>query len=187
MTKRRGKWADRRLFFLILLWIACAAVYGLGCRSQAQALRQLQASLEPLNKQVEGYGSVIVQMQDLQGKIAELEEKRKNLARQRVGPEMTARLIQQIAQLAQESQVVIEGLEPLERTSAPGALPAGVEKVSFQVRLRSGYEAFGEFLGRLDSLSAVFTVDRMTLRARSSNPPEGTLQIDLLMGAYGLT
>ena len=173
---------------LITVGASCVillATWGGMYRPSRWQMRQARQELAPLLIQLTEYQEMVRREPNPDKAIEALQDRIRRFNERASRREEVPRIVQRLSQNIGTLDIELSGITPRDDLKAAGTLPEGVSKVFIEVRLRCPYQALGQYLEKLNELTALFTVEDLKI---IKNPKEPTtiLDVELILSTYVL-
>ena len=179
---------DKHRPLLIAVGGSCvilALAWGLLYVPNRRKVQEFRRELEPLLTQAGQYQQMVQREPNPDKAIEALQVRIRRFNERASRREEIPRIVQQLSQNASPLDIEVVGISPREDLKAPGSLPEGVSKVYMEVKLRCPYKALGQYIERLNTLAALFTVEDLKI-TRDLKEPTSVLGVELILSTYVL-
>ena len=179
---------EKQRALLITVGLSCTIIFAtwwvlyLPSRRLIGAQRQ---ELEPLAAQLAQYQQMVQREPNPDKAIEALQVRIRRFNERASRREEIPRIVQQLSQNTGPLDIEVVGITPREDLKVQGTLPEGVSKVFLEVRLRCPYKALGQYIERLNALTALFTIEDLKI-SKDPKEPTGVLGVELIVSTYVL-
>ena len=180
-------WEKQRAI-LITVGVSCVILlltWGVLYAPNHRLIKQYRLDLEPLQTKLTQYQQMVQREPNPDKAIESLQDRIRRFNEKASRREEIPRIVQQLSQNIGSLDIEVVGITPREDLKAGGTLPEGVSKVFMEVKLRCPYQALGDYLDKLNTLTALFTVEDLKV-TRDPKEPTNVLGIELVLSTYVL-
>lgn len=165
--------------------VILASTWGLMYVPNRRKVQEFRRELGPLLVQITQYQQMVQREPNPDKAIEALQVRVRRFNERAARREEIPRIVQQLSQNAAPLDIEVVGITPREDLKAPGLLPEGVSKVYMEVNLRCPYKALGQYIERLNTLAALFTIEHLKI-TKDPREPTGALGVELILSTYVL-
>ena len=167
--------------------VILALTWGAMYRPNRRKVVEYRRELDPLLTQITQYQQMVQREPNPDKAIEALQVRIRRFNERASRREEIPRIVQQLSQNATPLDIEVVGISPREdlNVKASGTLPEGVSKVFMEVRLRCPYKALGQYIEKLNSLAALFTVEDLKV-TKDPKEPTSVLGVELILSTYVL-
>ena len=148
-------------------------------------IQETRRELEPLLTKLTKYQEMVRREPNPDKAIESLQDRIRRFNERASRREEIPRIVQQLSQNIGALDIEVVGITPREDLKSSGTLPEGVSKVFMEVRLRCPYKALGQYLEKLNDLTALFTVEDLKI-TKDPKEPTSVLGVELVLSTYVL-
>ena len=162
-----------------------AATWGLLYTPNRRLMREERQELEPLQAKLGEYQAMVQREPNPDKAIATLQDRIRRFNERASRREEIPRIVQQLSQNIGPLGIEVVSITPRDDLKVSGNLPEGVSKVFMEVKLRCPYKDLGEYIEKLNTLAALFTIEDLKV-VKDPKEPTLVLAVELILSTYVL-